>query len=256
MEPGRPLTHRSNTVVEASRLHRARDRKERGETLIEGPHLLDEALRAGTEINRVFFAEDDPGLVAARQAGLETFTVDERGLARIAGTETPRGPIAVVAIPPESTTPRPQRLLVSWGVSDPGNVGTMIRTAAAFGWGFGYADGTADPWSPKVLRSAAGFQFTTWIGRIGSVEELRNSGHSPIATVVRGGEDLSRVEAGKVAVLVGEEASGLPRAIVELCDASLTIPMPGATESLNAGVAAGIVVYALSKSSGENDDGV
>lgn len=249
MEPVR--SHRSQVVVDASRLHRARDRRERRQTLIEGPHLLQDAVDAGADVRTVFTLPDDTaGQDAARAIGLEPVVVDERAMRRLAGTETPRGPIGVVGIPTDHP-PESNNLLVSWGVSDPGNVGTMIRVAAAFDWDFGYMEGTADPWSPKVLRAAAGTQFSVAITRLNGIADLRSSGYSPVATVVSGGASPESLGQGRWAVLIGEEASGLSPEVVQSCDREITIAMPGGTESLNAAVAAGILTYALSKHSGE-----
>lgn len=237
--------------MDASRLHRARERRDTGLTLLEGPHLLDEAVKAKADIRTVFVAVgDDAGASAASSTGIEPVIVDERALQRIAGTETPRGPVAVVAIPP----PRPplsQHILVSWGVSDPGNVGTMIRVAAAFGWDFSYTAGTADPWSPKVLRAGAGNQFSVGISEVAGLDEIRSTGYAPLASVVSGGTAPELIETRRWAVLIGEEASGLPADVVGASDGTISIPMPGGIESLNAAVAAGILAYVISKHSGE-----
>lgn len=241
-----PLGHRNKIVVVAARLHRARDRRATGLTLIEGPNLLDEAIRAGSDIRQIFTGGDDEASQElARQAGLDPVMVDPPALKRLAGTATPRGPIGVVAIP-EQTEPGDQNLLVSWGVGDPGNVGTMIRIARAFGWCFGYTEGTADPWSPKVLRAGAGNQFATALFPVSGIDELKSNGYRPLATVVAGGDPPSEIVAGRWAVLIGEEAAGLPENVVAACERSLTISMPGGADSLNAAVAAGIVVHALS----------
>ncbi len=238
-------------MVDASRLHRARERRDTGLTLIEGPHLLDEAVRAGADIRTVFvMAGDVAGETAASSIGIEPVVVDERALQRVAGTESPRGPVAVVAIPQQSP-PVARHLLVSWGVSDPGNIGTMIRLAAAFGWGFSYTAGTADPWSPKVLRSGAGSQFSVGISEIGEIDEIRSAGYTPLASVVSGGTDPELLENRRWALLIGEEAAGLPDHVVTASDRSISIPMPGGFESLNAAVAAGILTYVISKQSGE-----
>jgi TrmH family RNA methyltransferase len=243
-------------VVDASRLHRVRDRRERGQTLIEGPHLLEEAVKAGAAVRTVFVVADDAvGQDAVRSIGLEPVVVDERALRRLAGTETPRGPIAVVGVPAEGKL-ESANVLVSWAVSDPGNVGTMIRVAAAFDWDFGYTEGTADPWSPKVLRAGAGTQFSVGITKLNGIADLRSSGYSPVATVVGGGEPPEGLGKGRWAVLIGEEASGLPSDVVAACDREITIAMPGGAESLNAAVAAGIVTYAISKRSGERGERV
>ncbi len=239
MEP--VLTHRAKTVVDAARLHRAGERRARGLTLVEGPDLVHDVLAAGTKFARVFEGPADS--VLELDPAIPRHTVDERAMARLAGTKTPRGPVAVVEIPVEWLD-RERDVLVAVGVSDPGNVGTMVRTAAAFGWGFAYLPGTADPWSPKTIRAGAGGQFQTPVARIGSTAELAE--WTVVATTVRGGANIDSVGGGRVAVLIGEEAGGLDVAVVEAADLVVTIPTPGATESLNAAVAAGIVVYALS----------
>ena len=98
-------------------------------------------------------------------------------------------------------------LLVSAGVSDPGNLGTMVRTAAAFGWGFAYLPGSADPWAPKTIRAGAGGQFQTSVSRIASPDDLLD--WVMVATIAHGGHGFDDVTRRPVAVLVGEEASGL-----------------------------------------------
>jgi TrmH family RNA methyltransferase len=243
MEPVR--THRAKTVVDAARLHRARDRSERGLTLVEGPDLLRDVTSAGAVVREVFALE---GTVA------DATPVDHRALERLAGTKTPRGPVAVVEIPVEWLD-RTRNLVVSVGVSDPGNVGTIIRTAAAFGWGFAYMEGSADPWSPKTIRAGAGGQFQTPVAHIGSLADIRE--WPTVAAVVREGEPPASVTKRPVALLIGEEAHGLPDWLVEGADFRLTIPTPGPTESLNAAVAAAIAIYELtgatSKGSGQSE---
>jgi len=240
-------SHKNRRVVEAARLHRARERRDRGQTLIEGPHLLDEALAAGVTPVELFALESDEltrELAASRH--IDLIVVDELGLARVAGTKSPRGPVAVIEIPSPSKL-GPRSVLVAWGVGDPGNVGTMIRTAAGFGWSFACTAGTADPWSPKVLRAGAGAHFRTGAVAVDSVDELHRLGYRTLATVVRGGEGLQAVRSGPYAVLVGDEASGLPESVAADTHHRVTIRMPGGIESLNAAVASAIVVYELSK---------
>lgn len=237
MEPVR--THRAKSVVEAARLHRARDRRERGLTLVEGPHVIADVVSSGGLVRQVFDVDpEDPDVLA----------VDQRALERLSGTETPRGPVAVVEIPVEWLD-RSRNLLVAVGISDPGNVGTMIRTAASFGWGFAYTEGSADPWSPKAIRAGAGGQFQTSVAKLGSISEI--SEWTTVATVVRGGETPSSVEKRPVAVLMGEEAHGLSESVVATADHQMTIPTPGPTESLNVAVAAGIALYTLTNGSRE-----
>ncbi len=241
MEPVR--THRAKSVVEAARLHRAKDRKERRLTLVEGPQVLKDVIATGAVVRETF----------ALDAGDDIIPVDQRALERLAGTKSPRGPVAVVEIPTEWLDEK-RNLLVSVGVSDPGNVGTMVRTAAAFDWGFAYLPGSADPWSPKTIRAGAGGQFQTPVSRIGSLGEL--TGWATVATVPSGGAGFTEIEERPVAVLIGEEASGLDDRVIESAVYRLTIPMAGPTESLNAAVASAIAVYELSKGSGDDPAGV
>ncbi|HEX9865780.1 MAG TPA: RNA methyltransferase [Acidimicrobiia bacterium] len=251
MEPAH--SQRNQHVVEAARLHRARERRDRGRTLAEGPNLLDVALAAGVIPEMVFaLSDDDRTAELAGHHGFELILVDQGGLRRVAGTTTPRGPVAVLEIPAGSIGHGPG-LLVSWAVSDPGNVGTLIRTAAAFAWDFGYTTGTSDPWSPKVLRAGAGGHFLIGIHQVGSVEDLEKAGYVPVATIVAGGMPPSALGPGRYAVLVGEESSGLPADVVDRSRVKVTIPMASGQESLNAAMAAGMIVYELSKPEGEGE---
>jgi len=241
MEPVR--THRARSVVEAARLHRGKERRERGLTLVEGPQLVADVLSAGAVAREIFGLEGEAAITL----------VDQRALERLAGTKTPRGPVAVVEIPTEWLD-RGRNLLVSVGVSDPGNVGTMVRTAAAYGWGFAYFTGSADPWSPKTIRAGAGGQFQTSVSRIGSLDDLTE--WTSVATVPRGGAEFEELRERPVAVLIGEEAGGLEEWMIESAAYRLTISTPGPTESLNAAVAAAIAVHELSKGSGDDLSGV
>lgn len=198
-----------------------------------------DVVAAGGVVREVFSLDpEDP----------DTIPVDQRALERLAGTKNPRGPVAVVEIPTEWLD-RSRNLLVSVGVSDPGNVGTMIRTAASFEWGFAYTEGSADPWAPKTIRAGAGGQFQTPVARIGSLGEAKE--WATVATVVRDGTAPEKITDRPVALLIGEEAHGLDDRVVGSADHRMTIPTPGQTESLNAAVAAGIAVYELTKLSGQ-----
>jgi TrmH family RNA methyltransferase len=240
MEPVR--SPRNAKVVDASRLLRARDRRTTGMTLLEGPHVLAEAVRAGADVRRVFaLADDHAAEDAARQSGAELVVVEQSALDRLAPTESPRGPIAVMTIPPPADTRNDTVVLA---VTDPGNAGTIIRTAAAFGFDVCAVEGAVDVWSPKVVRAGAGAHFRTRL-----VQEY-SAAH--IATVVSGGiapRDLSSVLDAdrRWAVLVGSEAHGLPAGVADSAEVKVTIPMPGGTESLNAAVAAAIVMYEVAE---------
>jgi RNA methyltransferase, TrmH family len=239
-----PRVARNPAVIEAARLHRSRDRRERGKTLIEGPHLLIDAVEAGVAVDTVFaLADDRVGIEIALGNRLEVVTVVPAAMARLSGTDSRSGPVSVIDIPAQSL-PATGDLLVAHGVSDPGNLGTMIRTAAAFGWAVAHTPGTVDPWSPKTLRAGSGGHFKTSITPIPAIEAL--IGLTTVAGVARGGVVPAEVTGPRLALLVGDEASGLPAEVVARCDFRVSIPMPGGTESLNAAVATGILIHQLS----------
>ncbi len=229
---------KNRAVVAAVKLHRARYRRAENKALIEGPTTLAEAVQTGHLVHEVF-GSDDTARSLAREAGSVFHQVTDEVLQRVAGTETPRGPVAVIAIP-EPVISAGRRLLVAWGVSDPGNCGTLLRTAAAFGYGYVAGPESADSWSPKVLRSAAGGHFRTTVGRIEAVADLGK--REVVGTVPSGGRAAGRLSI-HAAIVVGSEAHGLPPEVLESCDRLVSIPMPGGSESLNAAVAGAIVAY-------------
>jgi TrmH family RNA methyltransferase len=209
------------------------------------------AVGAGATLRTVYLTADDAvGRSLAATAGAEVVVVDEATLRRISTTETPQSPVATVVVP-AGTVAAGGRVVVAWALSDPGNCGTLIRLAAGFGFGYLSGPESADPWSPKVLRSAAGAHFTTSLGAVSNLDEVRAGGRRLYATVVRGGAPPGPLE-NDVAVLIGNEALGLPAEVVAGCDATITIPMTGAVESLNAATAAAIVLYAGAAGPGTN----
>ena len=128
--------------------------------------------------------------------------------------------------------------LALWGVNDPGNVGTALRGALAFGAAsVALGPGTADPYGPKAVRASMGALFSVPVTRVRTVEELPGR---TIALVAHGGEPLDQVS-GEVTLVVGAEREGLPNKVVAACDAKATIPV--AAESLNAAMAATVALY-------------
>lgn len=238
---------RNRRVVRAGRLHRVRDRREAGETLIEGPHVLEEAIAAGADIREVFVLDgDEVGSELAGRTHARITAITQPVLEKLAPTAHPRGPVAVVSIPPPS---EPAGDSVWTDLSDPGNAGTIIRTAAAFGFAVVIDGEAVDAWSPKVIRAAAGGHFRTTVTTGGPPEAFT------VATVVDGGVPLDRIELPpdrRVCLLVGNEAHGLGVRATQ-ADLRVTIPMPGGIESLNAGVAAAICLWELSQARRANE---
>jgi len=248
-EPTIITSQRNPRVSALRRLHRARIRRERGQTLLEGPGVIAEALTQSVVVLELYATEDDqisPDLAA--RAGIEVTLVSDQVLRVIADSLNPRGPVGVIQVP----APAPLRAVdtvVLWEISDPGNAGTIIRTAAAFDFHVAATAGCVDIWAPKVIRAAAGGHFRTALTTALEPETSRiaGAGLTPIVATATGGDSgIHELEGNPepVALIIGNEAHGVPESV--LADPAIrtaTLPMPGGTESLNAAVAAGILLY-------------
>ncbi|HTO00135.1 MAG TPA: RNA methyltransferase [Microthrixaceae bacterium] len=192
----------------------------------------------------------------ARNAGVDVRDVVDGGLAKVLDLVTPQAMVAVaststsdlddlVALAAGTQCP----LLILVGLSDPGNVGTLLRTAEATGCvGMVLTEGSADIFNPKTVRASAGSLFRVPVSQgaeLGSVLGACESHGVPTwATVVAGGVTLEEAELGGAgALLVGGEAHGLEAAVVDASSVPLSIPMEGQIESLNAGVAGAVVLF-------------
>jgi TrmH family RNA methyltransferase len=240
------VTSRANPRVKAvRRLLTSKGRRELGQSILEGPKALAEALDAGVHPALVIrTASDTDTATVVRDAALQELVVSEDVLVSVSDTATPQGPVAVIDRP-RALHLRSHRTVVLVGVGDPGNVGTILRTAAAFGWDAAVTDGTADPWSPKALRASAGATLRLHLAGVADpVADCEAAGLSTVALVVDGGAEAVS-NGDPIALLVGSESHGLDSAVVDGSNARYTIPMPGGTESLNAAVSASIAMYAL-----------
>lgn len=204
------------------------------------------AFDAGVNIERLVIAADDAAwLERARSGGLETMVVTPEVMARLAPTVHPRGPLAVVEEPP-TAAPHGRDTLVLWGVRDPGNAGTIVRSAAAFGVGVLAGPGTVDLWSPKAIRAGAGGHFVNppHTDRSITLTKLADLGFSTVASVPSGGAPPNELSIDlRLAILIGDESGGLPPDIIGACHQTVTLPMTGQMESLNAAVAGSILAY-------------
>lgn len=249
-----PVTSTGNRRVKlAASLHKPSDCIEHGAFLVEGPRFLDCA--KGLEPSFVMVSRDptEEALQAAESArarGYEVLELEPRVFARVSSTRTPQGIVAVFPIPrwSEEDVFSGSHVIALDGVSDPGNAGTIIRSAAAFRCsGAVFLPESAYPFSPKTTRAAAGTNLRLPIVIAGSMRRLaeRHPGYV-FAGAETGGTPLEEFRpAGPVCVIVGSEAHGLSPAVRELISASVSIPVAEGVESLNAGVSASIILHHL-----------
>lgn len=231
-----------------------RERKKAGQTLLEGMHLLT-AWQARHGIPKQVLVSErglkqaEIAAWLAQQDGSEVETVQlpDALFHELADTETPAGILALVDLPSPETQPCSDKdSLVLDGIQDPGNMGTLLRTAAAAGFTqVVLSTDCVSPWSPKVLRAGQGAHFLLDIYE--GVELpgfLQNFSGTSLATALEQAEDLYRANwQGPVAWVFGAEGQGVSAPVLAAARQRIRIPMPGAVESLNVGAAAAICLF-------------
>jgi TrmH family RNA methyltransferase len=228
---------------------------------IEGEHLLREALRSGMVFKAVFISErlDVPRWVPY---GVEVLRLANDVFRSVVETQTPQG-LAALIVPPvrefgevvgSRTGAMPPLIVVACGLQDPGNLGTLVRSAEAFGaTGVVTTLGTVNGWNQKALRASVGsiFRVPVVSGTLDEVAGLRARGVRLLAAVGEDEEDVTVAAetdfTGACAVMIGNEGAGLGAEWMEIADGRVTIPCPGIVESLNAGVAGSLLLYEASR---------
>jgi TrmH family RNA methyltransferase len=251
------ISSRQNPVVK--RFRAVRDGDIDGLVLLDGEHLLQEALSSGASIEIAVFSDrllDDrlTGLAARTQeSGARILGVSDSVLSAISPVRHPSGIVAIATRPRVTLDAvldaQPSLVLFLDGVQDPGNVGAIVRSAEAFGaTGIVIGDTTADPWGWKALRAAMGSTLRLPIGApqplADAAARAKTRGLRVLAMVPRGGTSPCRSDLRRpCAILLGSEGPGLPDALLEIADERLSISMREPVESLNVGIAAAIVMY-------------
>ncbi len=228
-----------------------RARRSERRALLEGVHLVEAHLASGRRTEALMVSES--GLarreIAAlvKTSGLQPVALADELFAMLADTETPTGIAAEIALPDAEPDLAAARSCVFLeGVQDAGNVGAILRSAAAFDLGaVVLGPGCADAWSPKVLRAAMGAHFSLNIGACSSlIAALDRFGGMIACTVVRNGSALQKADLrGRIGWIFGSEGQGVSAALAARATLRVTIQMPGAIESLNVAAAAAICFY-------------
>ncbi len=224
-----------------SLLRNGSSRRNAGAFVVEGPVLVAELLASPLEVRYVVGIEEL--LEVHASSGVDLLSAHPGKLADALSTKTPRLIAAVASIPDRAAMPEGGSLALI-DISDPGNAGTMMRTAEAAGMGSVLLVGDCvDPWNPKVIRASAGAALRVPVLRM-TYDELFESNQPILATVVGEATNYLQAPLAEAIVCVGNEAHGLHSEFVQRCSDAITIPLAGPTESLNVAAAAAIVVFA------------
>lgn len=251
------LTGLQNPLVKAAaELKQKKYRQQRGVFLAEGLRTVEEAV-AFKAAQQIFYTatEDERTLRLLEQAALmqlKLSCVSEAVMKKIADTETPQGIIAVCRMqeqPLEKLLASGKLLLVLDRVGDPGNIGTMLRTADAAGvGGIILLKGSADIYAPKTVRASMGSLFhvpvLSGVAEQPFIDEAQRAGYQLLVTALDGADNLYQADlGGRLAFVMGNEAGGVSASLLRQADKRVFIPMRGHAESLNVAMAAGIVMF-------------
>lgn len=241
-----PINAPTNPLIkDLVRLHRSAQRRRAGRFLAEGRRIIDGFLVAGLEPVHLLIESGLP--VPDHWPRQLVRDVSDRVSARLSQAQTASGYIAVFPIPDPPSLVAREGGVVLHGIADPGNAGTIVRTAAAFGWRQTVWIDSCDPWAAKTVQASAGALAAVSVLRQegdGALDELA-AGAPLCALVAREGVEPAALAAHPRWLLVGNEAHGLPESLSARCQERVTLPMSEAVESLNAASAAAIACYSL-----------
>ena len=221
--------------------------------MVEGVKPVEEALDAGAPVQALYWSLGAPAALVerARDAGVTTYELAEGVLDRVADAVTPQPVVAVVGMAPVDLDGlrEARSVLVCDQVRDPGNAGTLVRTARAAGIdGMVWCRDSVDVYGPKTVRASAGAVFRVPLVLDAEPEpvmaELGRWGFHRLAAVPEGGRDYAAMDlSGRFALMVGNESHGLGAGLLGLVDELVSVPMAGGTESLNVGAATAVICF-------------
>lgn len=222
--------------------------------LIEGRRLVTDALLAGAPVETLLVRRDrledfQQAVISAQQSGIEILSVSAPVIDALSETLSPEGIMAAARI-----CPLPLKaggpLVALDRIQDPGNLGTIIRTCDAAGTGgVLLSEDCVELYNPKTVRSAMGSVFNVPVQSCGSLAKellaLKKKGYTIAAAALNGTSFYEYAPSARTVLIIGNEGSGISREILELADVTLTLPMRGGAQSLNASIAAGIMIYGI-----------
>lgn len=229
----------------------ARERRKAGRTLLDGVHLIEAYAAGGGKpellvVSESGAAHEECSRLIANIAAAQTIMLSDALFAEVSPVETPVGILALVETPHFKLPETPDFCVLLEDVQDPGNLGSILRSAAAAGAQVAWlSPGCADAWSPKVLRAGMGAHFAMAIEeRVNPVEKMAAFSGVSIATSLDADQSLYELDlTGPVIFLVGNEGAGLSPELQQMASVRITIPMLGGVESLNAAAASAICFF-------------
>lgn len=229
----------NNTLKQARKLKNKSEREKTGLFIAEGKRIVGDALNSGL-VKYIITCDEEISFE-------NTYLVNKSLYEKVSDTKSPQGIMAVCNMPQNKDGAFDGNIVVCDGVKDPGNLGTIIRTAECAGFsGVVLVNDCVDPYNPKVVRSTMGSIFRMPILEC-DMEDIKNlKGYTLAVTMLDGAVDIFKADVkGKVALVIGSEATGVCDEMKQLADVPVKIHMCGEAESINAAVAAGIAMYAI-----------
>lgn len=244
------ITSRKNPLLQQVKklLSSRKEREKAGLFVADGTKLLEEAVRYYPGLHTVILSD---GVEAAVPEGVRTVRVPEDVMASISPMEAPQGALFLCRLPERAAFAPKSGMLLLDGIQDPGNIGTILRTADALDIPVVLLEGCADPYSHKVVRSSMGAVFRTPViqSTWADVHAACKKAGIPVAVTALSdrAKDIRNADLTQMAVVIGSEGRGVRREVLESADAELIIPMNPRCESLNAAIAAAICMWQMKK---------
>lgn len=241
------LTSTTNPIIkQITALHSSKGRNKQLRCIAEGLRTIETIVKAGWKLERIYATSNQYHDAVDLFGEAKVMAVSDTVMNKMSTATTPSGILAVFPLP---GIPDPKNLtagIVLAGVSDPGNMGTLIRTCAAFGKKSVVVIEGCDPFSPKVIQSTAGTIAQMTVFEWSWQELLKHKASLELMCLVKdGGVSPHTLKNPESLIVIGSEAHGVPQEWQQECDHLVTIPMPGGTESLNAAIAGSIGLYAI-----------
>lgn len=252
------ITSKDNEIIKSIRkLKERKYREQENEYIIEGIKLIEEAIQEKVEISKIVICDECmkenkiDTKIMYEIARYDCFSVPEKVFKTITDVNTPQGILAVLKKKTEENKKidySEEVILALDNIQDPGNLGTILRTVDSVGLKqIIVSKGSVDPFSPKVVRSTMGAIFRLNIIEVENIEELlkecKENNFKVVATSLNTKESIYDVKYNKTVIVIGNEANGVSKEVLSLSNKKVKIPMLGKTESLNASVATGVILY-------------